>query len=45
MKKALSFARLIMQCSGRDYQATGQLEWYCVAPKEYIKVENTKPPV
>ena len=45
MKKALSFARLIMQCSGRDYQATGQHEWYCVATKEYIKIEKTQPPV
>jgi hypothetical protein len=45
MKKALDFARLIMQCSERDYQATGQHEWYCVATKEYIKVEKTQPPV
>jgi hypothetical protein len=45
MRKALGFARRIMQCSGRDYQATGRHEWYCVATQEYIKVEKTQPPV
>jgi hypothetical protein len=45
LKKALIYARQIMQCSGRDYQATGRHEWYCVATQEYIKVEKTQPPV
>ena len=44
MKKARSFAKRIMSRSGHNYQPTGQHEWYCVATKEYVKIEKSHPP-
>ena len=45
LKKARNFAKRIMNRSGRNYQVTGQHEWYCAVTQEYIKIEKNHPPV
>ncbi|UCH20959.1 MAG: hypothetical protein JSU83_20970 [Deltaproteobacteria bacterium] len=40
MKKALCFAKQVMDHSGRVYRTAGKHKWFCIEKKEYLKIEK-----